>query len=248
MSATTSSASQRRPATPPGRSPSDASPAAKPTQTIPATGAHDYDEGEITTPPTCTESGVKTYTCLTCGATHTEAVPPLGHGWYEWKLSTEPLSCRPGLVSFICPVCEDVIEQAVAPLDDNSHSFDAGVMTTAPTCTVPGVKTYICEVCGFTTDEEIPAIGHYWGPWVETVAPTETTTGLSVRTCLHDPSHTETQELPALSNPQPSQPDPQPTEPSPQPSDDGSAGTELVKLIRNFVHLIRDLLSNLFSR
>ena len=155
------------------------------------------------------------------------------------------------MVSFLCPVCEDVIEQETALLGDNSHSFDAGVMTTAPTCTVPGVKTYTCEVCGYTATEEIPALGHNWGPWVETVAPTETTGGLLVRTCLNDPSHTETQQLqPLQSQPgtpaQPNEPNPQPGQPNPQPSDDGTAFTELVKVIKNFVQLIGDLFRGLF--
>ncbi|MBR5410676.1 MAG: dockerin type I repeat-containing protein [Clostridia bacterium] len=45
-------------------------------ETIPATGKHTWDKGEITVKPTATDAGVKTFTCLVCGATKTEPVPP----------------------------------------------------------------------------------------------------------------------------------------------------------------------------
>ncbi len=40
---------------------------------------HDWNDGVITTAPTCTTAGVKTYTCTTCGETYTESVPATGH-------------------------------------------------------------------------------------------------------------------------------------------------------------------------
>ena len=36
--------------------------------------AHTWDEGKITTEPTCKDTGIKTYTCTACGETKTEAV------------------------------------------------------------------------------------------------------------------------------------------------------------------------------
>ena len=43
---------------------------------------HTWDEGRITTDPTCTTKGVKTYTC-SCGETRTEEVDALGHDLVE---------------------------------------------------------------------------------------------------------------------------------------------------------------------
>ena len=40
---------------------------------------HEWDEGKVTTPATCTTEGVKTFTCTKCGETKTEAIPALGH-------------------------------------------------------------------------------------------------------------------------------------------------------------------------
>lgn len=42
---------------------------------------HTWDQGTVTTEPTCTADGVKTFTCATCGDTMTEAIPALGHNY-----------------------------------------------------------------------------------------------------------------------------------------------------------------------
>lgn len=42
---------------------------------------HTWDQGTVTTEPTCTADGVKTFTCATCGDTMTEAIPALGHDY-----------------------------------------------------------------------------------------------------------------------------------------------------------------------
>ena len=44
---------------------------------VEATG-HAYDDGKVTTEPTATETGVRTFTCENCGATRTEEIPALG--------------------------------------------------------------------------------------------------------------------------------------------------------------------------
>ena len=46
-------------------------------ETVPALG-HAWDEGKVTTQPTATTEGVKTFTCSRCGATRTEAIPATG--------------------------------------------------------------------------------------------------------------------------------------------------------------------------
>ena len=47
--------------------------------TIPKTQNHTWDAGTDTTPATCTDSGVKTFTCSVCNATKTETIPASGH-------------------------------------------------------------------------------------------------------------------------------------------------------------------------
>ncbi|MDY4231895.1 MAG: hypothetical protein SOX74_07435, partial [Candidatus Faecousia sp.] len=51
-------------------------------ETIPALG-HVWNEGEVTKAATCTEAGVKTFTCTRCNATKDEPIPALGHNFGE---------------------------------------------------------------------------------------------------------------------------------------------------------------------
>ena len=48
-------------------------------KTADAPHVHTWDEGKVTTEPTCTKAGVKTYTCTVCKETKTEAIAALGH-------------------------------------------------------------------------------------------------------------------------------------------------------------------------
>ena len=48
------------------------------TEVIPATGAHTWDNGTVTTEPTETTPGVRTFTCTVCGQTRTEIIPATG--------------------------------------------------------------------------------------------------------------------------------------------------------------------------
>ena len=46
---------------------------------------HTWDNGTITTAPTCTKAGEKTYSCTKCDATKIEPIPATGHRWKsEW--------------------------------------------------------------------------------------------------------------------------------------------------------------------
>ena len=48
-------------------------------QEVVKASGHDWNDGVVTTAPTCGEAGVKTYTCKTCNETKTEVLPSLGH-------------------------------------------------------------------------------------------------------------------------------------------------------------------------
>ena len=65
---------------------------------IPKLTTHTYDNGTITTQPTCKAEGVKTYKCTVCGATKTESVPVVDHsyvsGTCEYCGEKEPVSIK----------------------------------------------------------------------------------------------------------------------------------------------------------
>ena len=54
--------------------------------TLPATGQHTWNEGVVTKEPTCTELGVRTFTCTVCHNTRTEDIEAPGHEYGELSL------------------------------------------------------------------------------------------------------------------------------------------------------------------
>ena len=66
---------------------------------------HDWDSGEITTAPTCTTGGEKTFTCNLCGETYTESVTALGHDYVETVIAGT-CTQRPG-TKYTCSRCDD---------------------------------------------------------------------------------------------------------------------------------------------
>ena len=72
--------------------------------TPPAQHNHTWDDGEVTTAATCTEAGVKTYTCTVCKATKTEAIEALGHDWNEPTV-VYAANGNKGTKTYTCTVC-----------------------------------------------------------------------------------------------------------------------------------------------
>ncbi len=114
---------------------------------------HTWDEGKITTEPTCKDTGIKTYTCTACGETKTEVVPVTDeHTWGDWEKDDESNH------KHTCEICGKE-ETAV-------HTWDEGKITTEPTCKDTGIKTYTCTACGETKTEAVPVTDeHTWGDW-----------------------------------------------------------------------------------
>ena len=95
-------------------------------------GDHVWNAGEVTTAPTCTEEGVKTYTCTSCGATKTEAVAA-SHTWDEGKVDPAPTCTAKGVKTFTCTVdgCDATKTESIDAL---GHNYVDGV------CSVCGAK------------------------------------------------------------------------------------------------------------
>ena len=130
---------------------------------VPALG-HDWDAGKITKEATCTETGVKTYTCTKCQKTKTEEIKATGHK--EVKDAAVAATCEKAgkTEGSHCSVCSKVIK-AQKEVPALGHSWDAGKITKAATCTETGVKTYTCTRCQKTKTEEIKATGHKFSAW-----------------------------------------------------------------------------------
>ena len=167
------------------------------TKEIPATGAHTWDNGTVTTEPTETTPGVRTFTCAVCGATRTETIPATGEHTFVFTKNIAPTCTTEGYDLYTCSGCGATEKRNSKPA--LGHKWDNGTVTTEPTETTPGVRTYTCTVCGETRTETIPATGahtHVWDNGTVTTEPTETTPGVRTYTCTVC-GETRTETIPA---------------------------------------------------
>ena len=127
---------------------------------IPALG-HAWDNGVITTAPTCENAGVKTFTCTRCNETKTEAISATGHT--PVQIPEKPATCtEPGhKAGTKCSVCGAILSGLEEiPAKGHTVVVDPAV---EPTCTEPGkTEGKHCSVCGevIVAQEVIPAKGH----------------------------------------------------------------------------------------
>lgn len=126
---------------------------------------HKWNNGKVTTEPTCTEEGVKTFQCMVCGKTKTEAVVALGHNWNKDFTVDKEATCEVGGSYdevIYCTVCGKELSRTTIKTEAKGHKWDSGKITKEPTCTEEGVKTFECTVCGKTKTEKVEALGHDW--------------------------------------------------------------------------------------
>ena len=127
---------------------------------IPAKG-HIWDEGKITTAPTCENAGVRTYTCTVCKETKTEAIDATGHTPVD--VAEQPATCTEAghKAGTKCSVCGATISgMEEIPATGHKEVIDAAV---EPTCTKTGLtEGKHCSVCNtvLVAQEVIPAKGH----------------------------------------------------------------------------------------
>jgi len=113
--------------------------------------AHTEDSGTVTTEPTETTEGERTFKCTRCGyVLRTETIPALTpehtHSYgTEWKSddTSHWHECE-------CGDKTDIAE----------HISDSGVITVQPTETADGIRTFSCMICGYVIrTETVPATG-----------------------------------------------------------------------------------------
>ena len=127
------------------------------TRELQPTGAHVWGNGVVTTAPTETTPGVRTFTCSGCDQTRTEAIPATGTHDYKFTKTVAPTCTDGGYDLYTCSGCGATERRNLT--DAAGHKWDNGTVTTAPTETTPGVRTYTCSGCDQTRTEAIPATG-----------------------------------------------------------------------------------------
>lgn len=99
---------------------------------------HNWGRGTVTTAPTCTTAGVRTYTCSLCGETKTESIAALGHNM-TLMAGKEPTCTEPGNKQYYtCSRCKGVFKDkagstattvAAMTLPALGHNYENGVCT-----------------------------------------------------------------------------------------------------------------------
>lgn len=100
--------------------------------------SHNWNEGAVTTKPTCSKAGVRTYTCITCTATYTEDIEPTGiHSYDE---NGECINC-----DVVCNH-EGHFEGTTT---DNEHDGNCTVCNMVIKGNHRDVdRDYVCDLCG----------------------------------------------------------------------------------------------------
>ena len=182
---------------------------------------HTWDSGTITTAPTCTKAGEKTYSCTKCDATKIEPIPATGHSWksdwtsdathhwYECDNKNCDVTDNAGKKGYaehsggkatctqnaVCEFCKAEYGEKL-PHDFTAETVDAKYLKSAATCTEKAVYYKSCAVCGLssegTADEATFFSGNVLGhDWGAWTQNSDEKT--HTRICKRDTSHTETE-------------------------------------------------------
>ena len=121
---------------------------------------HMWNEGQITTDTTCTEEGIRTFTCIFCGITKTEAIAATGHKATEVRNKKNATCVSEGYSGDeYCADCGTLLEEGQV-IEKTDHMWNEGQITTDATCTEEGIRMFTCIFCGITKTEAIAATGH----------------------------------------------------------------------------------------
>lgn len=166
---------------------------------------HNFVAGNVTTQPTCTIQGRRTYTCTRCGMTKTEAIPALGHTYgsngkcircnatkpgqgghthkYSEVLKKAATCTMPAEYQLVCS-CGEIGSQPYTKGTPLDHAWDDGKVTTPATCKDAGVKTFTCTRCNTTKTETIAKTSeHTWNEGEITKQPTYVSEGEKTYIC-----------------------------------------------------------------
>ena len=128
-------------------------------------GPHDWDNGQVTTQPTCTNAGEKTFTCNECGRKKTEQIDATGHSWkqewnsdetHHWHECANGCNAKDAYAehadadkNHVCDTCGKVLSECA---DDNKdHKCDYCGKTLSE-CTDDN-KDHKCDYCGKVLSE-----------------------------------------------------------------------------------------------
>ena len=155
---------------------------------------HEWNEGEVTTEPTCVDKGVKTFTCIHngengCDGVKTEDIDALGHTADPAKTGelVAPSCVEGGYLPQVCSVCSADYKEydGTEPTGHNMAADPENEGNVAPTCFAKGTIIHVClNGCTYTEAHEVEMIEHTWPENGEvTTPPTCSTEGVETFKC-----------------------------------------------------------------
>ena len=182
---------------------------------------HTWDSGTITTAPTCTKAGKKTYSCTKCDATKIEPIPATGHSWksdwtsdathhwYECDNKNCDVTDNAGKKGYaehsggkatctqnaVCEFCKAEYGEKL-PHDFTAETVDAKYLKSAATCTEKAIYYKSCAVCGLSSEGTADEATFFSGnaldhDWGAWTQNSDEKT--HTRICKRDTSHTGTE-------------------------------------------------------
>ena len=128
---------------------------------------------------TCTQSGFEGLRCSSCGREVGTTSPALGHSYGSYVVTKSATCTSSGMKTATCSRCGDEKTQTIAAL---GHSYSSTKYSA--TCTSQGYTRYRCSRCSYSyTSNYTSALGHSYGSYVQTKAPTCTEKGTETATC-----------------------------------------------------------------
>ena len=175
------------------------------------TGDYVWDSGTVTTPATCTEKGVRTYTCTSSSHTKTEDIPALNHSFAGQEyVSDNNATCeQDGTKTVKCVrygrggcTEKDTVVDTGSML---GHSFDeeAYVSDNNATCEQDGTKTAKCVRYGTggctatdTVTDTDSKLGHLFEDYISNNDATYARDGTKTAKCVRYDQCGETHTIP----------------------------------------------------
>ena len=128
-------------------------------------GPHDWDNGEVTTQPTCTNAGEKTFTCNECGRKKTEQIDATGHSWkqewnsdetHHWHECVNGCDAKDAYAehadadkNHVCDTCGKVLSECADDNKDHKCDYCGKVLSVC----ADDNKDHKCDYCGKTLSE-----------------------------------------------------------------------------------------------
>ena len=121
---------------------------------------HTWNEGEVTTQPTCHSEGIRTFRCTVSGCEQTkiENITMLPHTWDEGTITTQPTCHSTGIKTYRC-VNEGCTKTKEVTLEELGHQYAEGELVKIPDLLEVGEREDHCvnSGCDETKHVDVPA-------------------------------------------------------------------------------------------